>query len=334
MGGNKDGNGSADGNGNGQRHLKGKGKAPETSNDSALADSAPEGGKQEPLLPRLMQSAASLPSSLLARPPSTGFAHGHEKGGESSRAAEAVERAGSSAVQLRTSAISGESIRIRHTQEHVAQAEASFAAFLDSTDAPILTAPDDLETAWQSSTVPPVSRGPTGVRAAAIQPERTVAEQEALDGAEVVALLTGDGDLDSAIKDVSEPISESDLSALREALFGDEKDHGTSPIAWDHVLNFIPPYLLPHTGGGAAAELDFAFHLGAANPDEAWEAWVSQWSRVLTNYQDEVWGDLSALVEEARTEILQLQEAKPGERPPEPKALLRLRAILGHLHGA
>ncbi|EGS23351.1 uncharacterized protein CTHT_0010190 [Thermochaetoides thermophila DSM 1495] len=334
MDGNNDGSGSANGNGNGQKDLKNKGKAPETSNDSALAESAPEGGKQEPLLPRLMQSASSLPSSLLVGPPSTVFAHGHEKGGESSRAAGALERARSSAVQLRTSDNSGGSIRIGHTQEHVAQAEASFATFLDSADVPILTAPNALETAWQSSTVPPVSRGPTGVREA-VQPERTVAEQEALDGAEVVALLTGNGDLDSVFEDVSEPVSQSDLSALRNALFGDDKkDYGTSPIAWDHVLNFIPPYLHPHTGGGAAAELAFTLHLGAANPDEAWEAWVSQWSRVLTNYQDEVWGDLSALVEEARNEILQLQEVKPGERPPEPKALLRLRAILGHLRGA
>jgi hypothetical protein len=72
-------------------------------------------------------------------------------------------------------------------------------------------------------------------------------------------------------------------------------------------------------------------HFGAVDADEARQTWISQWSRLLTSYQDEVWGDLGDLVEEARTEVQRMEEARPDEKPQEPKALLRLRAILGHL---
>ncbi len=62
-------------------------------------------------------------------------------------------------------------------------------------------------------------------------------------------------------------------------------------------------------------------------------AWIDQWSQVLTSYQDEVWGELDSLVREARDEVRKLGEVEQSAPAPEPKALIRLRAILGHLRG-
>ncbi|KAL2154101.1 hypothetical protein VTH82DRAFT_2777 [Thermothelomyces myriococcoides] len=216
-------------------------------------------------------------------------------------------------------------------QEHIAQEEASFAAFLESESAPMLSGPGGMEEAWQSA-------APHATAAQVTRPMESlplsVADQEARDGADVVALLSRDGDFDSIFEHVDEPPSTSDISALRQALFGNEAIPGnSSPIAWDNVLNFIPEYLRTLTWPASAIgpEDQLSAHLGTSNPDEAWQTWISQWSRVLTSYQDEVWGDLSAIVDEARTEIRRMEEVKPGEKPPVPTALLRLRAILNHL---
>ena len=174
----------------------------------------------------------------------------------------------------------------------------------------------------------PAARGATGATGTA---SWTVAEQEARDGADVVALLSSDGDLDEVFEHVNEPPSQEDLAGLRKALFGDGEGQGAPLVSWDNVLNFIPEYLQAQTATGFGPEGHLSMHLGTADTDEAWQTWIGQWSRVLTSYQDEVWGDLGALVDEARAEVRQIEEVKPGEAPPQPKALLRLRAILGHL---
>ncbi|KAL2178609.1 uncharacterized protein P884DRAFT_118830 [Thermothelomyces heterothallicus CBS 202.75] len=305
--------------------FKGKGKATAADHDEASSHVPAEPTASGPSLSRMAQSAASL---LLSGP--LGGGPDAEKG-DSSRVGEAFARVGESSVRLRPNGPGGASMRTGQVQEHIAQEEASFAAFLDSGSAPMLSEPGGLEEAWQSA-VP---------RAAAAQVTRpmdsvplSVADQEARDGADVVALLSRDGDFDSVFEHVDESPSASDLSALRQALFGDGADSGnSSPIAWDNVLNFIPEYLRTPTISAPGIEPDgqLSAHLGTVAPDEAWQTWISQWSRVLTSYQDEVWGDLSALVDEARTEIRRMEEVKPGEKPPVPTALLRLRAILGHL---
>jgi hypothetical protein len=216
------------------------------------------------------------------------------------------------------------------TQEHIAREEASFASFLDSGSVPTLSEPGEEEGAWQSTV--PATAVPLAIRETD-RLSQSVAEQEADDGAEVIALLSSDGALDPVFEHVNEPASESDLSSLRRALFGEEADHDTPSIAWDNVLNFIPEYLHPHATAGIGAGDDLSMHLGITDAGEGWQTWLDQWSRVLTSYQDEVWGDLGALVEEARTEVQRIEETKPGDKPPEPTSLLRLRAILGHLRG-
>ncbi|GAB1311205.1 hypothetical protein MFIFM68171_01415 [Madurella fahalii] len=308
-----------------RRVAKGKGKDVEAAEEAgAPGSTAALKTDSGASLPRIAQSAAALPSLLLSGPPGAGPG-GNEKG-ESSRAGEALARAGASAVQLRSNVpSSGESMKKGQTQEHIAQEEASFAAFLNSDRVPMLSQPSGLERAWESASAT-TRMSPATTTAETLLP--SVVEQEAMDGADVVALLAADGDLDPVF-DPNEPAAHVDLPGLHKALFGGEADDSASSAAWDNVLNFIPRYFQRQTG----PEHDLAMHLGTTDAGEAWQQWIDQWSRVLTDYQDEVWGDLSALVEEARTEIQRIEEAKPGEKPPEPTALLRLRAILGHLRG-
>ncbi|KAK4155372.1 hypothetical protein C8A00DRAFT_13580 [Chaetomidium leptoderma] len=310
-----------------RKESKGKGK--DADPDPAVGTTEKKGAGTSSL-PRIAQSAASL--LLSGPPPGAGLGAGSEKG-ESARTGEALARAGESSVQLRPNAPSGGTVRVGQTQEHIAQEEASFAAFLDSEGAPALSEPSALEGAWESAVPSPLAA--SGVTRAMQPGPRSITEQEARDGADVVALLSGGGDLDQVFDHVNEPPSQDDLAGLRKALFGEEADHKTaSPIAWDNVLNFIPEYLQAQTAPGSGPVAELSEHLGTADAGEAWQVWIGQWSRVLTDYQDEVWGDLGALVDEARAEVRRIEEARPGENPPEPRALLRLRAILGHLRGA
>ncbi|KAK4105976.1 hypothetical protein N658DRAFT_481938 [Parathielavia hyrcaniae] len=301
---------------------KGKGKDAEPNTEPSLDHGAGETPAPGTSMSRMAQSAASF---LLSGPPRSALSGGSEKG-ESSGTAEALARAGESSVQLRSNVATGESMRMGQAQEHIAREEASFAAFLDNGSAPGLSASDRLEAAWQSAV--PRSHPFSTVKPAS----HSAAEQETNDGADVVALLSGDADLDQVFEHVTEHPSRDDLAGLRKALFGEETDQGT-PILWDSVLNFTPGYLQAQTAPEIRQGNDLSMHLGVSDAGEAWKPWIDQWSRVLTSYQDEVWGDLGALVDEARTEIQRIEATEPGQKPPEPTALLRLRAILGHLRG-
>ncbi|KAG7292302.1 hypothetical protein NEMBOFW57_002337 [Staphylotrichum longicolle] len=295
------------------RKSKGKGKDAEATPEGTTGHGAAERKEAGTTLHQMAQSAASF---LMSGPPTAGLGSG-----------------GESSVQLRSTAPAGQTMRLGQTQKHIAQEEASFSAFLDSDSVPMLSEPSVLEDdrAWQSAVSGPTISG--GART--IEPaSQSVAEQQARDGAEVVALLSSDGDLDHVFEHVNEPPTQEDLAGLRQALFGEGAETGTSAVAWDNVLNFIPEYLQAHAAPGIRPDDELAMHLGGTDAEEGWQAWIGQWSRVLTSYQDEVWGDLGALVDEARTEIRQIKEAAPGEKPPEPTALLRLRAILGHLRGS
>lgn len=329
-------------------NAKGKGKDVGTLEEPVgTGDGGNNGqaGGGDDLLSRIAKSATSLPSALFSKENMSGAVSGLGNGekGEGSRTTaaaarttESLERAGESAAQLHSASRGAEAIRSAQTQEHVAMQEASFAAFLDTTEP--LTVPDGpsvLEGAWHMKSSVPSSTLPTiNSPWSHSLPASTVAEQEARDGEEVVALLSGDLDLDAELAGPEDDtISPDDMASLRKALFGNQDDFSsnTSPIAWDHALNFIPPSLLGFDGIPTVSSTRDL--MGTDDTNEGWESWIDQWSRVLTGYHDEVWGDLGALVEEAKKEVKQLEEVKPGERPPEPTALLRLRAILGHLRG-
>ncbi|KAK3330300.1 hypothetical protein B0H66DRAFT_56202 [Apodospora peruviana] len=319
---------------------KGKEKAAATVAESEAASGgvvSSQGPPDDPLLSRIARSATSLPSSLFSGAPSAAGSlaalGGSEKGG-SSRAGESLSRASESSVQVRPSVQAGETLKSGLAQEHAASEEASFSAFLVSTS-PWLPSGSagGFEGAWQSSV--PWTESNAAMREPG-QALNSVAEQQAYDGQDVVALLSSYDDAET--DDLgAETLSSTDMTKLRRALFGDGdgREQRTPVVAWDNALNFIPEYLGeigPSPGTVPADEL--VMHLGTVNHGEAWESWIEQWSRVLTDYQDEVWGDLESLVQQARVEIKQIEESG-AKQPPEAMApaLLRLRAILGHLRG-
>lgn len=308
--------------------AKGKGKDVETNREGNRQQT--EAGTS---LPRIIaQSAAALPSLLLSGPPGAGLG-GNEKG-ESSRAGEALARAGESSVQLRSNSIAsaGETMRLGQTQEHIAQEEASFAAFLDSDSVPMLSEPEEgLEMSWQSATALAGTAPPTARAAEA--PSPSVAEQQARDGADAVALLAADGDLDH-IFDADEPAAPGDLWEPCTALIGDGAGRNTAVrAAWGKKFDFIPRYLQKLAEEeDHLYRLHMAMHQGTIDRDEAWQHYFNQWYPVLENYLDEIWGTVAELERDFRP-INGRSEGKPVEKPPELAALLRLRAILGHLRG-
>lgn len=305
---------------------KGKGKQVDDSKPAVK----PEDG--DGLLPRIAKSAAALPSALFSGAPQAeeglGAIGGGEKAGPS-RAAKSLARIDETFTQTTPSISGGETVRSRPVHEHIEKEEASFSAFLDSTEPWIPSQPSSgLEERWQSHSH--ISEW-SGAKEETQQVPLSVAEQQACDGQDVVALLSSrdDEELDRA---GNEALSPEEMSNLRKALFGEGEDSNQHLSSiWDNALNFTPAYLR-ETGPGA--DLDLALHMGTTERDESWEAWIGQWSRVLTEYQDEVWGDLGALVEQARDEIKQLEESRGKEEPAVAPALLRLRAILGHLRGS
>ncbi|KAK0656036.1 hypothetical protein B0T16DRAFT_384806 [Cercophora newfieldiana] len=318
-----DGGASPDG-GRGEGKGKGKGKAlDDHQNEPNGAESQRGGGKST--FARIAQSATSLPAALFSSGVGVDEVPqlGADGKGGSSRHRGAPSRVGESSAPALVSSpanLAGVAMKSGQTQEHVAKEEAAFAAFLDSTDAQVLV-PVESEKAWQPST--PLARLQTGRE----EPPASVVEQEQRDGADVVALLSAEvePEPDYGFEELS---SRSDLSRLRTALFGEgETSSASSSLAWDNVLNFIPHYF------HEPVALELSTHLGTADRDEAWQAWIGQWSRVLTDYNDEVWGDLEPLLNQARAEVQSLKDVEASEKPPQPTALLRLRAILGHLRG-
>ncbi|KAM7192007.1 hypothetical protein V8F33_008585 [Rhypophila sp. PSN 637] len=281
---------------------KGKGKQVDDSEQAANHEN------QDGLLPRIAKSAASLPSALFSSAPQAGGGlasiGGSEKAG-SSRAAESLSKVNENLTQIRPNIAGGrETVKPGPADEHMAREEASFSAFLDSTQPWIPSQPPSgLEGAWPSHShiaEAPRAMGETG------QPPLSVAEQQERDGQDVVALLStfDDGGFDEP---GNETLSADEMTNLRRALFGEGEDSNQRLSSMlDNVLNFTPTYLREP---GPTADMELAMHMGTAERDEFWQAWIGQWSRVLTEYQDEVWGDLGSLVEEARAEIKQLEEA-------------------------
>ncbi|KAK1757579.1 hypothetical protein QBC47DRAFT_451000 [Echria macrotheca] len=282
---------------------KGKGKA--SPEEPAEADTTERAqGDDASTLSRIARYGANDISRLGATDKASSSQHG-----------QAPAWPGESSLPGLPSLMAPESVRPRQTQEHIAREEASFSAFLDGISIEQASASDIPQIAQQpprSGSVPFQSEGHS----------TSVAEQEARDGQEVVALLSAGDDTDLDL-DVEEGISTADRLNLHKALFGEGSGDSTSVVAWDNILNFIPRYLRE---GAAATD-------SSVDTGEAWQTWVDQWSRVLTGYQDEVWGNLDSLIAEARSEVQALQDVKPEEKPPQLKALLRLQAILGHLRG-
>ncbi|RYP73754.1 hypothetical protein DL771_003467 [Monosporascus sp. 5C6A] len=150
------------------------------------------------------------------------------------------------------------------------------------------------------------------------------------DGSEVAKFLDSGysqiGDEDPEI-----PLPSKEQAALRRALFLDGGQWRQQPATddWEDALNFFPDFML----SGAWRDADVSRHLGTSDPKEARATWVNHWQVVLSSYTDEVWGDLSSLVGEAREELRALSKPNEQSAPTTARALRRLQQILTHIRG-
>ncbi|RYO99546.1 hypothetical protein DL764_006787 [Monosporascus ibericus] len=150
------------------------------------------------------------------------------------------------------------------------------------------------------------------------------------DGSEVAEFLDSGysqmGDEDSKI-----PLSTEEQAALRRALFLDGGQWRQQPARddWEDTLNFFPDFML----SGAWRDVDVSRHLGTSDPGEARATWVNHWQDVLSSYTDDVWGDLTSLVGEAREELTALSKSNEQAASSTTGALRRLQQILTHVRG-
>lgn len=332
---------------------KGKGKATiPSSNDGNENPQQNEGyGTQEKssFTNRLGSSAAQLSRSLFAGGPeatdiSRLASSTSSKGGASAATAPPVSGESSfTAPGFHLTAINNNqpvfrSRKFDEVDEHAARAEADFSTFLDGTSVSVPSEPPNPESSW-FSIIPSEPIDSRNANSRLPMYGVSIAEQEARDGAQVVDLLAQHG-VDEMDADFESQASTEDMAKLRRALFGDDfSGNETLPQAWDNILNFIPDFVRPDPGAVPGAMNDFKSTesqavLGVTHGPEAESLWVELWMDVLTRYNDEVWGDLGSLVEQAKKELKQLDEANAEDRNPEPKAIRRLQQILGHVRTA
>lgn len=281
------------------------------------------------MISRIGSSAAGLSRSILqSRPTANDIGAVATSGKAEPSSSRPLASAESSSVHRHPDVRSTGGFRSAQTASHIAAEESAFSDFLDSTPVFVPTEPANLENAWQKE-APSKKLDPANQN---FGTSSSIKEQQTLDGQEVVDLLSQPEIPPDPNDDVN--ISEAELASLRKALFDDDNQSvQLSSADWNNALNFIPDFLLWPEGEdqGTRAFHDSSMHLGVRDPTEAGQAWLEQWNRVLTSYNDEVWGDLGALVQEAREEVKQLEEASPEQPPPQTKAIRRLRQVLAHV---
>lgn len=311
-----------DGTAIGADKRKGKEKAAPSQRTEPVASAA---GAGDSLLSRIANSTVGLANSLLSgTPSSTSLLASSVSGkGSTSASADSGLHHAESSVQFRPNvAAPAEPFRGSQVQGHVAAEEAAFSDFLDSTPVFQPSGLGEVESTWHMSSTEvtrsvPLNDGPPTYS--------SVVDQERHDGEAVISLLMDSNEhLPESLED--DVLSPEEKENLRRALFGQASDPERQNVDWNHVLNFIPDYLRLEE-----PNMDSYMDTGLSDPAEAWHGWVGQWEDVLTRYNDEVWGDLGSLVQEARQEVQQLAQAQQDGPVPETPALRRLRAILGHL---
>lgn len=154
----------------------------------------------------------------------------------------------------------------------------------------------------------------------------SVADFQATDGAAVADLLSQPPDFETepSQEDRDETIAPETAANLRKALFERSGQH----LDWDHLLNFTPSFV----SNPAENAMEARLHMGLEDPVVAREAWIEQWRSVLSSYNEEVWGDLGLLVEQAKRQIdnpVPGDDANVGQG-----ALGRLKMILAHVRGS
>ncbi|KLU87538.1 hypothetical protein MAPG_06537 [Magnaporthiopsis poae ATCC 64411] len=322
---------------------KGKEKATAaTGEGGGKNDGASETGAETPsndFSSRLANSASYLTRSLLThRPDSADLAWLSSAAGNKAEAVGSQpfsnngESSSASAQPGAATASSNGAFRSAEAEAHAAQSEAEFAAFLDGTSVSLPSVQSNFDEAWS------MAHGSDQIRQGAVSTVATdsIADQEARDGLEVVDLL-GRPEIEPDLV-LEKNMSATEAAALRSALFGSGPGGPVSSVEWDNMLNFIPDFARPDPdavpgSANAVKSAESQTALGLPHGPEAGKVWLDQWMGVLTSYNEEVWGDLGSLVQQAKEEVRQLENLRPGEAPPGSKAVQRLQQILGHIRG-
>lgn len=303
-----------------ENNEKGKGK------EAATDERQPDAG--DSVMSRIGKSAAGLSRSILQGTPSAGdleIVAASGKPGAPSSSKHVALSEGSSAAPA-SSVFGTSAFRSGQADAHADAEESAFSDFLDSTPAFVPAEPVGLEHTWQVA----VGGSPSHrvYEDSKVTIFSSVAEQREQDGVEVVRLLSQtseempgyEGDM---------VVSETELKSLRQALFEDGSLTQLSATDWNNALNFIPDFLRDDGAGteGMRATEDSYLNLGVTELAKAGTLWLEQWNRVLTNYTDEVWGDLGDLVKRAHTEVKQMKESNNAPTTDAP-AVRQLRSIL------
>lgn len=306
--------------GDGDGESKGKGVAQDEDDreDEKHTDS-------DSFASRLGNSATGLARSVFQGAPSVHdlanvSASGKTAPSSTSRTLEARTESSSTAAGASHSTGTA-SFRSDQTEAHVAALEVAFSDFLDNTQVLEPTEPVGLERAWNTASAS--STNPANHRAARDAIGISLSEQQDSDGAEVVRLLS-QTDEEGPEDENQLTLSEEGLRNLRRALFEDGSPDQVSASDWNNMLNFIPDFLRDQDGRATDSSL---MSMGLTDPAEAGQQWLGEWNRVLTSYNDEVWGDLGDLVQQARTEVQTIRDSQKRQMP-EPTALRQLRSVL------
>lgn len=172
---------------------------------------------------------------------------------------------------------------------------------------------------------------------ASIDGYKTVADAQAQDGADVLAILDT---LKPEEMDYFEPQRIEDeiaewrltpeqmalIKRLAEELYSVPSPENPSNLLPQAFQNGDKEHWLPEDYAQ-----DVYGHFGEVmGSEEAKGKWIEQWEDVLSRYQDEVWGNMLPLVKEAKEEIKENKETH-GTEDHQPKALRRLGMVLGHI---
>lgn len=296
----------------------------------------PKQADPESMVARLGKSAAGLSKSIFQATPSANdliSAGTSGKAGASSStfaspsSGSRLDALAESSGAARSSSSAGVgSFRSGHVAAHTAAQEAAFSDFLDGTEIQGL-GNTTLETKWQEAA--PSSEKPADHDPLPAQASSSVAEQQRRDGLAVVELLSQADEEIPFHEQEQMGMSDEELRIMRRALFEDESSLQVSAVDWNNILNFVPDFLRgPDGARGDAGPAETSYmNLGVTDTTEAGQRWLEEWNRVLTGYNDEVWGDLGDLVKEARNDVQQAKKRQDKQQP-DFTAIRRLQTVL------
>lgn len=228
------------------------------------------------------------------------------------------------------------SFKLSQSQDHVNASEEEFSRFLDET--PSLDSPNTVVgPELVASQVHDWGRGNSYSQARPCE-NITIAEQERIDGEEVLSMLSSKSfpeefeppQPDEEVYDWGLSFEQiAQLRAMTKHLLPTPEQHSDAPLADSKALwTDFGDRATNQNSIDSKTDNSRSFRYPEDGLGQDYAEFMQQWEGVLTRYTDEVWGNLLPLVKEARKEVGEAMsevQTEPGT------ALRRLVAILGHL---